>query len=137
MTERGFSLIEVLIALAVLSVGLLGASALLLDGIRRQDQALHQQAALWLITDVADLIRATPGSADAADFTAAAVELFPHQAPEATVTQVPTDAPAEPVRHRISLRWRDSRDSDEPATMAITLLTPPSTPPPAPPPATG
>jgi hypothetical protein len=91
---------------------------------------------LWLVTDVGDLIRATPGSADTAGFAAAARELFPHQAPEATVTQDSADAPAEPVRHRISLRWRDSRDADALDGVSLSLLTPP-TPPSAPPPESG
>jgi type IV pilus assembly protein PilV len=141
VTERGFSLIEALVALAVLSVGLLGASALLLDGLRRQDQALQQQAALWLAADVADLIRATPGPADTAGFTAAALALFPYQSPEAVVTRLPSSAAAEPVRHRVSLRWLDSRDGDELAGISLSLLTAPPTPTqepaPGPAPATG
>ncbi len=137
MTERGFSLIESLVALAVLSVGLLGASALLLDGLRRQDQALRQQAALWLVADVADLLRASPGPADATGFAAAALELFPHQSPEAAIARAPAAAPAEPVRHRVSLRWLDSRDGDEPAGVSLSLLTPAPAPEPASPPASG
>jgi type IV pilus assembly protein PilV len=127
MSERGFSLIEALVALGVLSVGLLGASALLLDGLRRQDQALEQQAALWLVADVADLIRATPGAVDTAAFKAASRELFPHQAPEALVSRAPSSVPAAPVRHRVSLRWRDSRDGEDLVGVSLSLLTPPLT----------
>ena len=134
MTERGFSLIEALVALAVLSVGLLGASALLIDGLRRQDQALEQQAALWLLADVADLIRAVPGPTDAAELAATAQELFPHQGPDAEIFRLPSADAEEPVWHLISLRWRDSRDGDELAALSLSLLTPRSTLAPAPPP---
>ena len=60
-SPRGFTLLETLVALAVLSVGLLGAAALLLDNLRAQDGALHRIAALSLVRDMADRIRANPG----------------------------------------------------------------------------
>jgi len=43
--NRGFSLVEMLVALVVLSVGLLGAAGLLLGGLRDQSLALRHGAA--------------------------------------------------------------------------------------------
>jgi len=57
---RGFSMLEVLMALAVLSVGLLGAAAMLLDSLRVHGSALHRLGATQLARDMADRIRANP-----------------------------------------------------------------------------
>ena len=59
-TPRGFTLIETLVSLVVLSVGLLGAAALLLDNLRSHAGALRRVAALSLVRDMADRIRANP-----------------------------------------------------------------------------
>jgi len=58
--SRGFTLLETLVALAVLSVGLLGAAALLLDSLRGHAAALRRVAASNLVRDMADRIRANP-----------------------------------------------------------------------------
>ena len=59
-TARGFTLLETLVALAVLSVGLLGAAVLLLDSLRAHAGALRRVEALSLVRDMADRIRANP-----------------------------------------------------------------------------
>jgi type IV pilus assembly protein PilV len=59
-TPRGFTLVETLVSLVVLSVGLLGAAALLLDNLRIHAGALRRVAALGLVRDMADRIRANP-----------------------------------------------------------------------------
>jgi type IV pilus assembly protein PilV len=58
--SRGFTLVEALVALVVLSVGLLGAAALLLDSLRGHAGALRHLAATRLLNDMADRIRANP-----------------------------------------------------------------------------
>ena len=57
---RGFTLLETLVSLAVLSVGLLGAAALLLDSLRTHAGALRRVEASSLVRDMADRIRANP-----------------------------------------------------------------------------
>jgi type IV pilus assembly protein PilV len=57
---RGFTLVETLVALVVLSAGLLGAAALLLDNLRGHSGALRRVAASNLVRDMADRIRANP-----------------------------------------------------------------------------
>ena len=59
-TPRGFTLLETLVSLVVLSVGLLGAAALLLDNLRAHAGALRRVAATSLVHDMADRIRANP-----------------------------------------------------------------------------
>ena len=57
--DRGFTLIETLVALVVLSVGLLGAIALLLGSLRSQTEARRESEATGLLRDVADRLRAS------------------------------------------------------------------------------
>ena len=55
---RGFSLLEVLIALVVLSVGLLGLAALQAEGLRGSSTAQNRFQAVRLAADIAARIRA-------------------------------------------------------------------------------
>jgi type IV pilus assembly protein PilV len=54
----GFTLVEVLIALVVLSIGLLGIAALYLETLRANRTALYRTQAVTLAADLADRIRA-------------------------------------------------------------------------------
>lgn len=55
---RGFTLIEVLIALVVLAIGMLGIAAVYLEGLRTSRTALLRTQAVVLAADMADRIRA-------------------------------------------------------------------------------
>ena len=138
--SRGFSLIEALVALVVLSTGLLGAAALLLGGLRDQSLALRHGAAAALVADVLERIQANPdarasyasGSAaaapacdeaaacdaaalaahDLAHFESAARQLLPHQQPRTQVTFEPATGPTTTDRYVISLTWNDARDPE-------------------------
>jgi type IV pilus assembly protein PilV len=55
---RGVSLVEVLVALVVLSVGLLGVAALLVTSVQGTRTALYRTNAINLVSDMADRIRA-------------------------------------------------------------------------------
>jgi type IV pilus assembly protein PilV len=139
-TSRGFTLLETLIALAVLSTGLLGAAALLLDSLRCHAGALRRLAALSLVRDMADRIRANPrggvlydtrmpapaaasacgesggcsiaqlAAADREHFQSAARALFPHTFTDVEVEFAPATGPAIPARYLITLRWSDARN---------------------------
>lgn len=63
----GFTLIEVLVALVVLSIGLLGVAAMSLDSLRASRAALWRSQAATLAADMADRIRANRFPADAYD----------------------------------------------------------------------
>lgn len=58
--QRGFSLLEVLIALLVLAVGLLGLAALQNMGLRFNHQSYERTQATILIEDMIDRMRANP-----------------------------------------------------------------------------
>ena len=56
--QAGFTLVEVLIALVVLAVGMLGIAALYIEGLRASRTALVRSEAVVLATNMADRIRA-------------------------------------------------------------------------------
>ncbi len=55
--SRGFTLIEALVALVVLSIGLLGIAALYLDSLRAGRTAIYRTQAVNLAADLADRLR--------------------------------------------------------------------------------
>lgn len=57
---RGFSLVEVLVALVVMAVGLLGIAGLYVEGLHAGRTAVYRGAAVTLAADMADRIRANP-----------------------------------------------------------------------------
>jgi type IV pilus assembly protein PilV len=63
----GFTLVEVLIALLVLSIGMLGIAALYLESLRASRAALVRTEAVTLAADIADRIRANRNPAGAYD----------------------------------------------------------------------
>lgn len=62
---RGFSLIEVLIALIILSVGMLGIAGLYVHSMQAGRTSMFRHQAVILAGDVADRIRANPMAAAA------------------------------------------------------------------------
>ena len=64
-TERGFSLIEVLIALIIMSVGMLGIASLYVHSMQAGRTSLFRHNAVTLAGDVADRMRANPTGANA------------------------------------------------------------------------
>jgi type IV pilus assembly protein PilV len=70
--SRGFTLTELLVSLVVLSVGLLGAAAMLLGSLRDQADARRELSAISLLRDMADRIRANPAARQEYARTAAA-----------------------------------------------------------------
>jgi type IV pilus assembly protein PilV len=56
--HQGFTLVEVLVALLVLSIGMLGIAALYLESLRSSRSALYRTDAVNLAADLGDRIRA-------------------------------------------------------------------------------
>lgn len=63
--DQGFTLVEVLIALVVLSIGMLGIAALYLDTLQASRGALLRTQAVALASDLGDRIVANRNPADA------------------------------------------------------------------------
>lgn len=71
-SQRGFTLIEILITVLVLSIGLLGLAGLQATGMRANTGALLRTQATLLAADLGDRIRANPTQAAAGAYAATA-----------------------------------------------------------------
>lgn len=60
--QRGVSIVEALVALVVLSVGMLGIAGLYLESVRSNRTAHARTSAVQLVNDLADRIRANRGA---------------------------------------------------------------------------
>lgn len=69
--ERGFSLVEALVSLIVISVGMIGIAALYGQGLSASRTALYRTQAVNLVADMADRIRANRTAATAYEGAAA------------------------------------------------------------------
>lgn len=56
--QSGFSMLEVLVTLLIMSVGLLGLAGLTAASMRNNHGAYHRTQAVWLAYDIADRMRA-------------------------------------------------------------------------------
>ncbi len=63
--SQGFSLVEVLIALIIMSVGMLGIAGLYVQSLQAGRTSMFRHNAITLAGDVADRIRANPRALDA------------------------------------------------------------------------
>lgn len=70
--QCGFTLLEVLIALLILSIGLLGLASLQTSGLRSNQMASMRTTSTQLAYDIADRMRANPVGVDAQNYTIAA-----------------------------------------------------------------
>jgi len=64
-SARGFTLVEAMVALVVLSIGLLGIAALYVETLRAGRTSLYRSEAITLATDLADRMRANRNPANA------------------------------------------------------------------------
>ncbi len=147
---RGFSVVEAMIALLVLSLGMLGAWSVLLASLQSHADALRDARALHLVQDMAGRIRANaqagrlydsdgtaPASVacdaattcDAAQLAAADLQAFadaaqrelPGASARTSVDFEPAIGSAAADRFAITLRWRGR----EPHTITLQWLAPP------------
>lgn len=140
--QHGFSLIEVLIALIILSVGMLGIAGLYVQSMQAGRTSMFRHNAVTLVGDIADRIRANPSAGAAytaaagadnncidgdknctpAEMAAQDIDLWQEQAdatlPNGTVT-VTLDSGAVPPNYQITVGW------DEPGeTPTFTIVIP-------------
>ena len=66
---RGFGLLEVLIALVIISIGLLGLASLQVNSLKKTSQTRSYDYASSALQDLAERISANPAAAKAGDFT--------------------------------------------------------------------
>jgi type IV pilus assembly protein PilV len=149
--ESGFTMVEVMVALVVLAVGLLGIAALLLKSLQSGRTATYRTQAVNLAADLADRIRSnrtaqadygtlyadTPAAVAACDTTGgcsdadlAATDLFRWKEtiadllPEGqgqVVVQLPAAA-GEPANYLVSIQWTEQGEA-APVTFQIGFAT--------------
>jgi type IV pilus assembly protein PilV len=142
--SKGFSLVEVLVALVVMSVGMLGIAALYLEGLRAGRTALYRTTAVTLAADMADRIRANStaglayagagpgvdgacinGASDCTPDQLADDDWFDWsnqleaQLPEGTVGEIDV-AGATPATYTITVAWPEIGQED-PATYTLSV----------------
>jgi len=92
--QRGFSLLEVLVALVVLAVGLLGLAMLQNLGLRLGHQSYERTQATVLIYEIVDRMRANPAGVRAGDYLITLTDAPPSAsdcfASACTATQIAT-----------------------------------------------
>lgn len=134
--SRGFTLLEVLIALVILSIGLLGIATLQGVGLRSSQGAYLTSQASLLAYDIADRIRANPGmialggsvataegdcaldvpglplsDADRIEWSCSVQTLLPRGS--GSVSRVPSTTIAGASTVTIDLDWQDLQTEDE------------------------
>lgn len=71
MKQSGFTLLEILVALLVLAIGLLGLAGLMTSSMRNNLSASHRTQATWQAYDIVDRMRANRVAAISGSYTTA------------------------------------------------------------------
>ncbi|HEU4623253.1 MAG TPA: type IV pilus modification protein PilV [Steroidobacteraceae bacterium] len=129
----GFTLVEVLVALVVLSIGLLGIASLQLSSLRWNHGASKRSQATLLAYDILDRMRAnptaarqgeystggTPGTVATADLAAWRNNITASLGPDATGTVSAPDATGTTARFGITITWDDSKGQEDPLSFTL------------------
>jgi type IV pilus assembly protein PilV len=117
--QRGMTLIEILVAIVVLSIGLLGLAGLQLKGVQVNQGSNYRSQAAMLAEEVAELLRADRANASAGAYSfnggtppAALADWWSRvrQLPSGNATVgAPVAGAAGSVSIQISVQWVDTR----------------------------
>lgn len=141
-SQAGFSLVEVLIALVIMSIGMLGIAGLYVEGMKAGRTSTFRHHAVTLAGDIADRIRANPGGGadymgdrgnnncvlgnvdcNPAQMAANDIDLWLTQAdqmlPNGDVAII-FDNTATPNTYRITVGWEEAGE-DTPPTYSIII----------------
>jgi type IV pilus assembly protein PilV len=140
MKNSGFSLLEVLIALVVLSMGLLGLAALQITGLKNNQSAYYRTTATVLAYDMADRMRLNRSVAEGGGYNLAIADAAPTGTVLADIDRISwlnSIATALPVGDgaigltsaggkqivTITVQWDDSRGTSGSATQSFVMST--------------
>ena len=132
--QQGFTLLEVLIALLILSIGLLGLAALQTTGLRSNEMASMRTTSTMLAYDISDRMRANPQGITDSNYvidsgpvtgtvtdciagvcTPAQMATFDLDQWKDAITRLPagqgdiTQTAGPPLVHTITVRWDQNR----------------------------
>ena len=71
MRQHGFTLLEVLVAMVIVSIGLVGLAGLMMTSAKNNQSAYYRSQASWLAYDIVDRMRANRTSALNGDYNIA------------------------------------------------------------------
>jgi len=143
-SQRGFSLVEVLITLVIMSIGMLGIAGLYVQSMQAGRTSTFRHHAVTLASDVADRIRANPlaGVAyaaangvdsncvtggidcDAAEMAGNDILLWQDQARESLPggqVGIVFDGGVVPPTYQITISWSAPNPANQPPTYIITI----------------
>lgn len=110
--QIGFSLLEVLIAVVILSVGLLGLAGLQLSALRNNQSAMERSTAILQVYSIADVLRTEGGSTTSA-FATAQIEAWQDRLEDLLGDGATGDVVCVPVGTpttcTVTIQWDDSR----------------------------
>ena len=132
--DSGFSLLEVMIAVLVLSVGILGMATLQLQALKSNQSALSRTEATQYASLIGDLMRANRSAALAGQYdialgesasgaTAAVADLQYWKQTLASLPQGDGAVVVSQGRATIRVQWQGSRQAGEPAQQALIVRT--------------
>ncbi len=122
--DRGFTIIEALVALGLMLAGIAGAAMLLLQGLQHERESATRRMAIRLAGSLAEELRVRrppdgrPLAPDAdviRDWTAAARAALP----ETAVARVDAVG-GEPAAYRITIEWPAAGSGTQRLTLAVT-----------------
>ena len=116
---------EVLVALLVLSIGMLGCASLLTWSLFQNGTAMRRELALGIASDLAERVRANGAAPDAVTLAAwraqASAALPMITGLESTLEVFPPANTNELERIDITLRWREPRVPDGVASLMLRI----------------
>ncbi|MGQ0428958.1 MAG: type IV pilus modification PilV family protein [Gammaproteobacteria bacterium] len=124
LRARGFTLIEVLVALGLMLAGITGATVLLLQSVQHERESAARRAAIRLAGSLAEELRTLrqsdgPPPTSVAHVIAAWSVVVLESLPEGTTASVDTDG-TEPAHYRITIEWPASGLGTQRLTLAVT-----------------
>lgn len=117
--NKGFSLLEVLVTVVILSVALLGLAGLMLSSMRNNHSAYQRSQATWLAYDIIDRARANRNLALAGSYNIALTAAAP------VMTQEPDTPPVTfPIQVQDLAQWRGALAQALPGGTGSVAVTP-------------
>ena len=123
--QRGVSLVEALVALLVLSIGMLGIAGLFVESVRNSRSALLRSQAVNLVADMADRIRANAGDPATQGCAPSSGDTGNNCSPaERAQDDLAPVAAGSPERYQITVAWREPGEPEPYSYRSDVLIMP-------------